>query len=301
MTVSTRCFLCSSNEGVTEEHVFPQWLLRLANIRNQFVTLKNGTKYKYGIVKVPCCKECNSEDLSQIESRVSVWVKTSNFAELKSNPDIVFIWLYKIMYGLNYKEMHIKEDIKNPLSPALINEKEFFERISFNLFPLFAKGKVSFHGFKPYSLFVFKISEVEQSNYFYFDEPYKLVSAIAVGNVGIACSFQCDGYIEEDVHKIHAGKFPDVVNMSNFGDFCAYLLALKSRLKNLPSYTVHLRRGVYEFNRKSHSHNFLYNDNDPKVYTELITKPLKTLFNDLIEVDTDGNQSIKYKSPFIQF
>lgn len=301
MSVSNRCFLCGSTEEITEEHVFPQWLLNRANIRNKFVTLKNGTKYKYGSVKVPCCRQCNNEDLSNIENQISLWVNTLNFEKLRSNPNIVFIWLYKLMYGLNYKEMHIKEDIRNPQSPPLIDQKEFFDRISYNLFPLFAKGVVTFKGFKPYSLFIFKISDVDDGNYFYFDEPYKLVSGITIGKVGIVCSFQCDGYIEEDVNRVHLGSVPKTISLPNFGDFCAYIFALKARLKQLPTYTVHYRNGSYLFHRKEHGYTDLYNEFNHNLYVKMVTTYFKPLFSNLIRSDADGNATINYKSPFTQF
>lgn len=301
MPESNRCFLCDSDENVTEEHVFPQWLLKKANIRNQFVTLKNGTKFKYGNVRVPCCQECNNEELSQIENKISTWINKSDFEKLQSNPDTVFIWLYKIMYGLNYKEMHVKKDLRNPNSPPLVEQDEFFERISYNLFPLFAKHRLFFKEFKPYSLFIFEIESKTKDNFFYFDEPYKMISGIVVNDIAIACSFQCDGYIEEDINNANEGVLPKKISVPNFGDFCAYLLALKSRMKTLPPYTVFLRNDVFVFQRKEHDHSSIYNDHDPKLYTEFMTKYFNRLFDPLIKTDSHGNRSISYKSPFKQF
>ncbi|MBL4561554.1 MAG: hypothetical protein JKX79_11290 [Labilibaculum sp.] len=57
------CFICGAkpnSKPFNDEHVIPDWILRKFNLHTKFITLPNGTRFKYGQYKVPCCKECNS-------------------------------------------------------------------------------------------------------------------------------------------------------------------------------------------------------------------------------------------------
>src|SRR5262249_19009712 len=67
----SRCFLCGvhlTKENRTDEHVFPQWMLRDFKLYDSEIELLNGTFIRYRALKIPCCSECNNYWLSQIES-----------------------------------------------------------------------------------------------------------------------------------------------------------------------------------------------------------------------------------------
>lgn len=295
------CFLCKRTVDVTDEHVFPQWLQRDYSLKDQFVLLKNGTKYKYSNITVPCCHDCNTKHLSAIENNISKAVRAGDVNYLRSNSNLVFIWLYKIMYGLNYKEMFLKDDIRDPLSKSIVCKKEFFEKRSYNLFPLYARDIIVFDGFCPYSLFVFKLSKCVNGNYFYADEPYKMFSAIALGDIGIVCSFQCDGYIENDIKRRMNVYEHEAIAPAEFGDFCAFVLHLKTRMKMLPNYVCSAKEGRLVFRIKELNVDKLYNDFDPKIQIKFTVNMFKQLFNDLMVTEPNGDLAIKYKSPFIYF
>lgn len=59
-----KCFICGAereNMEFNDEHVLPDWLLRMFNLYERQITLPNLSKYRYGRYKVPCCRSCNSE------------------------------------------------------------------------------------------------------------------------------------------------------------------------------------------------------------------------------------------------
>jgi hypothetical protein len=236
--ISEMCFLCKRKVKLTEEHVFPKWLQRRYSLWRQFVVLKNGSKFRYDNLKVLCCEECNSTYLSQIENRVAQLVSEEDVLGLRENSNDTFIWLYKIMYGLNYKEMFLRNDIKDPFSEPIVSIDAVFERDTYNLFPLFARGLVVFDGFLPYSLFVFKLSDSSHSVFYYADEPYKLFASIIMGNIGIICSFQDDGYIKSDIERIIKISERSTLTLPEFGDFASFVLHLKTRMKMLPNTTM---------------------------------------------------------------
>jgi len=302
MDLKNTCFLCKkSAPGITEEHVFPQWLQRDYDLREQFILLKNGTKFKYKNLTVPCCQECNSIHLSIIENKVSKAIRENDVKSLLLNPDQTFIWLYKLMYGLHYKELFLKSNIKDPLSEHIVDKNDFFQKHSYNIFPLFARGEVEFNNFSPYSLFVFKLSDSIKGKYYYVDEPNKMYSSIILGNIGIVCSFQCDGYIYSDIQKHMNINNISTLSLPEFGDFSAFVLHLKTRMKMLPNYLCHKENGKFVFKIQKPADKFLYSNFDTNRQFEFTSKMFTPLFEKLIETDSNGERVIKYKSPFIYF
>lgn len=287
--------------NITEEHVFPQWLQKTYNLHNQFVVLKNGTKFKYGRLKVPCCPTCNNEDLSIIENNISKAIKEEDIEYLNENSDNTFIWLYKIMYGLQYKEMFLKENLKYPTSSNIISQKEFFEKTAYNIFPLYAIGKVRFEGFSPYSLFVFKLSEKINGEYFYADEPYKMFSSIVLGNIGIVCSFQCDGNLKKDINNnINIDKFK-TLSLAEFADFCSFVLHLKCRLKPLPDYVCTKEPEGIVFKIQEKKDMDIYSEFDEKLQYKFSKEIYGRFFEKLIITNDEGEKVMRYKSPFTYF
>lgn len=302
MDLNSICFLCKSPAAeITEEHVFPQWLQRDYSLRDQFILLKNGTKFKYKNLTVPCCRECNSVHLSAIENEISRAIRSNDVDTLINNPDHTFIWLYKVMYGLHYKEMFLRDDIRDPYSESIVAKDEFFQKHSYNIFPLFARDEVVFHDFSPYSLFVFRLSDDLEGGFFYADEPYKMFSSIVLGNIGIVCSFQCDGYIYSDIQsRLKIGTHP-TLSLPEFGDFSAFVLHLKTRMKMLPNYLCHRTSGKIVFKIQELKEKGLYSDFDVNRQSEFTVKMFHPLFRKLIRTDPNGEQVVSYKSPFMYF
>lgn len=301
LNYNSLCFLCKKPSLTTDEHVFPQWLLDGYNIRHKYVALKNGTKFKYGNVVVPCCAQCNNEHLSNIENSISKAIKTNDLSYLIANPDKLFIWLYKIMYGLNYKEVFLKNDIRNPRSEMIEDGNRFSQISSFNLFPKFACGEIHFDGFSPYSIFIFSLTDTPTDRFYYVDEPYKLYSSIIIDKIGIVCSFQCDGYIERDIVNRVGIKQGSLLALPEFGDFSSFVLHLKARMKMLPNYLCKSINGCVVFRKQPSDDSNRYSDFDPNIMADYTKKLFEPLFSGLIMKDENGELAMKYKSPFTYF
>lgn len=283
------------------EHVFPRWLLDDYKLRDKFILLKNGSKIKYGNITVPCCLDCNTKHLSSLEIFISKAIRNKDIIELNRHVELTSLWLYKLMYGLNYKELFLKEDLKNQESKKIENHERFFEYSMFNIFPLFALGKVKFKEFYPFSIFIFGLSETIEGGYYYVDEPYKMVSSIILGSIGIVCSFQCDGYIEKDVRKHLDLDSYKSLNLQQFGEFSAFIIHLKSRMKTLPNYICNHSTEELIINIQETDEENRYEPFDPKKMSEYTTRMFWPLFERLKTLNENGQQIIKYKSPFVYF
>jgi len=295
------CFLCKQASEITDEHVFPQWLQGKYNLWSQSILLKNGSKLKYSKLTVPCCQDCNTKYLSQIEQKISGLIKGGDVIGLLANQDILFIWLYKVMYGIHYKEMFLRDDIKNPASETIVKPETFFERSSYNIFPLFARNKVFFDGFSPYSIFVFHITDSTDDTFYYADEPYKMFTSIILGKIGIICSFQDDGYIKSDIEKYLKISQRSNLTLPEFGDFASFVLYLKTRMRMLPNYLCKANAERIVFSIQEIKELPLYSDFEPQKLSELVQGMYSFCFRKLITHDETGQPIVKYRSPFIYF
>lgn len=302
MNITKICFLCKEEKKLTEEHVFPQWMQTKYDLWNKFIIMKDGTKFKYGRLKIKCCKECNGIYLSQKEKEISELIKNNDILELKNIEDSIFIWLYKIMYGINYKEMFMKLDKKSPDSEPLVPKEHILNQKATSLFLQSVLGKVKFNDFSPYSIFIFNVIDTNEEDFYYASDPYLQIASIILGNIGIICSFQDDGYIKQKIYENMNIKNMNNIDLASFGDLSAFVINLKSRMKLLPPY-------ICSKDKDDVINVRIYRNEETKLFSEFkIEKQFEIMqrmymfcFEKLKSKNEKGEISIKYKSPFKYF
>ncbi|MCU0472972.1 MAG: HNH endonuclease [Bacteroidales bacterium] len=113
------CFICGATPDQKEfndEHVIPDWILRKYNLYPRFITLPNGTTFRYGQYTVPCCKECNTELGEFYEKPISNLLCQGYRQICKSldkNPELyylIFKWLCLIYLKTHLKDKTLKWD-----------------------------------------------------------------------------------------------------------------------------------------------------------------------------------------------
>lgn len=118
------CFLCGSlltADTRSEEHVFPQWLLRDLNLWNETINLVNGTTIPYGSLKIPACKDCNNFWLGQVEKDVATAFRAGPDDVAKLDQNVLALWLAKIYYGIHFKEIGLPADRRDPTGPTILS------------------------------------------------------------------------------------------------------------------------------------------------------------------------------------
>jgi len=106
------CFVCGKSPTAVpfnDEHVIPNWILKKCELRDQQITLPNGTCLKYSQYTVPCCKDCNSLMGETFEVPISAAFENGiqGVADLLRDIDgrrKLFIWL-----ALIYLKTHLKD------------------------------------------------------------------------------------------------------------------------------------------------------------------------------------------------
>lgn len=188
------CFLCGSNcQSETAEHVFPKWLQHKFKLWDQKLTLTNNTTIPYRILTVPCCKKCNNEDLSLMESNFQNILKKS-FENLSSEEEqVVFQWTAKILYATRYKELSLLFDRKNPNLGNIISPRDLESYSALHLFLQSIRFTTIFHSPKPWSLFVLKCKD---EDYFYHNNLSSLCFSMKFGKIAITIIFEDNNVIE---------------------------------------------------------------------------------------------------------
>lgn len=113
------CFICGAEPNskiFNNEHIIPDWILKKYNLHSKFITLPNGTKFRYNQYTVPCCKDCNTE-LGEIYEEPISQLLSKTYSEIieiiKQNPETVhllFRWLNLIFFKTHLKDKSILFD-----------------------------------------------------------------------------------------------------------------------------------------------------------------------------------------------
>lgn len=238
-----RCFLSGemlTPDSYSVEHIYPKWLQGKFDLWNQELILLNGTKIKYRNLTIPCCKECNNILSRNIERPVERAVDAGYDEFIKLDRKVIFQWLNKISYGMLFKELSLKVDIRNPQSPTIYSE-EYLKQHQMQY--LFLKSVVdgSVYIDKPYSLLIFKLRlEDTDSRYWAADNPFLKTFCMRMNDIGIIAHLMDNGY-QEDFFMEH----PDMaeflgkeLHLIQFAELCAKFLYKSSLFYRNPFFIL---------------------------------------------------------------
>jgi hypothetical protein len=111
---ASQCFVCAKDiREHADEHVIPDWILRRCKLHDKLITLPNGTNFKYGAYKVPCCKSCNSFLGRHYEVPISeAFAKGPHaVADLaNTKPALLFGWLNLLVFKTHLKDLSLRAE-----------------------------------------------------------------------------------------------------------------------------------------------------------------------------------------------
>lgn len=159
------CFLCGKtvvdskatngkqvNNTRTDEHIFPERILKKFGLWDKKFILPNNTPIPYRLLRIICCYKCNHDYLEPIEKAV-LDAADNGFEEFaKLDARLVYLWAAKVFFGLLCKEFNLPVDRKKPES-GMILPKEILETFKdLHDFLQWARLPMRFRNFKPGSL-----------------------------------------------------------------------------------------------------------------------------------------------------
>ena len=190
------CFLCGlrlSDKTRSNEHIFPQWLLRRFGLHDQQLNLLNGTSIPYRQLTVPCCKRCNNEHLSPIERAFQDVIegrKPLNALDEKT----IYLWATKIFYGLLFREVLLPMDRSKPHGGSIVSADEMGSYRMLHMFLQGARIKIDFqcdHASFPRTVSAFKVQEPKtpELEFDFRDDIHSQALYLRLGSVGLLASF----------------------------------------------------------------------------------------------------------------
>lgn len=241
------CFLCGKEieeEEKSLEHIFPKWIQKKFDLWNKRLTLTNGTSIEYRQLTIPCCKECNSVHLSQVENVIKSLVESPIQNLNEEEEQIVVLWVMKIFYGMIYKNLSLSLDRKKPQGNTLLSPKEVESYSALHLMLQASRFKTNFISPKPWSVFIF---EYENEDFHYISEYNLLCCSLKLGNVGISVSIQDNNMVEQFL-KPFAKLKKHKLNTNNFIEITSYIVYTKSLLTGVPKYMAHYSETAQQMN-----------------------------------------------------
>jgi hypothetical protein len=203
------CFLCGLHLTAltrSDEHVFPQWLLHRFELHNKRLTLLNGTQIPYRQLTIPCCKTCNSNHLSSVESKVRNVVEGRSPLD-SLDEESIFIWTGKIFYGILYREVLLPIDRSGRERGSIVPAEEMQSFRTLHAFLQTARLNIGFqcmHASFPASVFAFKVQEPRtmKAKFDFRDSIRALTVYVRLGSVGFIAAFDT-GAVAYDLAQVY--------------------------------------------------------------------------------------------------
>lgn len=167
------CFLCGigvDDKTRSREHVFPRWLLHRHGLWDARLTLLNGETIPYRQLTITCCTTCNNEYLSRLEDEVGAAFAGGPESVRALPEERLFLWLAKFYYGLVFRELTLRLDVRDPDQGMIVDEELLRQYSLHHLLLRRLLGIVDWNEF-PASMFVFDAlhSEDRALSFDYFD------------------------------------------------------------------------------------------------------------------------------------
>jgi hypothetical protein len=144
----------------SEEHVFPQWLIKKYQLKTCTLDFPDGKTRRYDKIVVPCCTECNRHEMSDVEGRIRNALEAKDeytgFKTL-SRSDLT-LWTAKILYGLllaSVEPWHAKKRV--PLPPWMSRDMLANLQVSAMLLDGYRKRVVISALAHPFSILLFQL------------------------------------------------------------------------------------------------------------------------------------------------
>jgi hypothetical protein len=208
----------------TGEDVFPKWLWRRLQLAGAAINLLDGGWKNYPGLLVPCCRECNNNYMSQVETRISKAIPSFAAFEKLSRSDLS-LWTAKILYGLLHFEVKPWDPKTKswlpPRHPAAVFDHL---QLTIRLLNGFRKRIVLDAPKWPFSMLRFHLKSggPPELNFQFRDSvKWPVALAMRVDAVGFIVVFEDFGYIEHwydqilrrllDGRIIHPVQFSEIV------------------------------------------------------------------------------------------
>jgi len=234
------CFLTGKELTSAEEkiQVFPQWLMSRYKLEDQPLKMLDENMITYKDLKTPCSAHVNEAFLEPLEAEIAEAFDIG-YEAIKALDDLkLFQWAGKMLYGVIFNEIQSGIKLQHSageefnISQAIIHK---FTNLHLMLQSL--NLPVTFDGFKPYSIFLFKVNN-DPVEFYYRDEINTLTFSLRIKDFGLIICLQDNGanarFHQETVDKIGDA----VLHPIQFEEFCGRVFYSAYLFNRLPEYNI---------------------------------------------------------------
>lgn len=234
------CFLTGETLTTEEEkiQVFPAWLMSRYQLEDKVIKLLDESYIGYKDLKLPCATIVNSQFIAPLETEIETAFSQGYEVVKQLEPLKLFQWAGKLLYGIIFNELQagIKQQHAQgeqfSVSQGLIHK---FSHLHMMLQSL--NKPVTFDGFTPFSLFLFKVNNAEHE-FAYRDEINTLTFSLRIQDFGMIICLQDNGsnrrYHQEMLEQIEN----DTLHPVQFEEFNARVFYSAFLFNRLPEYDI---------------------------------------------------------------
>lgn len=276
------CFVCAKEiVEHADEHIIPDWILRRCKLHNKRITLPNGTTFKYGAYKVPCCKPCNSFLGMHYETPVSEAFSKGSDAVVdlaNSNPALLFGWLNLLVFKTHLKDLSLRAERDLRIESGKIGD--IYDWLSFH--HMHAVFRAPMYGVRIDrdvigSICLMQVRDHEIGDLFDYRDHYPSDTVfVRIGDTALISVLNDSGAIPGMLEgRIMLDDIPNLIQ-------CAEILtenqAASMHLNNRPRYRTQLTSGIFEIKADLPDKKDIA-EYDPKVRGELLWHNLQPFLN----------------------
>jgi hypothetical protein len=234
------CFLTGAPLSPDDEKipVFPRLLLDRYQLAGRNFKMLDESMATYGDIKIPCSPEVYKKYIGPLETEVAIAFE-SGYEALKELDSLkLFQWAGKLLYGILFNEIQSGIKLQHAQGEAFnISQSLIHKFSSLHLMLQSLTQPILFDGFKPYSLFLFKVDNTPDE-FNYRDEINTLTFSLRINDFGLIICLQDNGanlrYHQEIYEKIKDA----VLHPIQFEEFCGRVFYSAYLFNRLPEYNV---------------------------------------------------------------
>lgn len=237
---NTKCFLTGDTLSSAEEkiQVFPQWLMSRYSLEDKPFKLLDESIATYKDLKIPCSAAVNENYLEPLEAEIAA-AFALGYEGVKALDELrLFQWVCKLLYGIVFNELQAGIKLQHAQGEEFNISQSIIHKFShLHLMLQSINLPITFDGFKPYSLFLFKVDN-HAEEFGYRDEINTQTFALRVGDFGLVMCLQDNGANGSYHRELYEQLKNDTLHPIQFEEFSARVFYSNYLFNRLPEYEV---------------------------------------------------------------
>lgn len=240
-TAKRQCFLTGKPLKSAEEqiHVFPQWLMSRYGLEDKPFKLLDESVATYKDLMLPCAADVNEQYIEPLEREIEQAFTQGYDAVKELDEWKLFLWAGKWLHGIIFNELQAamiqqyREGEEFSVSHSILNR---FTNLHVMLQSMVLP--ITFdEGFKPYSIFLFKVDNAE-NEFSYRDEISTVTFSLRINDFGLVICLQDNGTIGRYQQDVYDRIKNEKLHPVQFEEFCGRVFYSAYLFNRLPAYEI---------------------------------------------------------------